>query len=315
MSIPYQLMCMQSGTDQKRVLAAGRSDFTQNANWDAPTMEIIEPSKRLSIDLRIYRVEWDVVTEDYIQGAAISTYGELPYPGMYRSRLPVTQVSITTGRIGPGCCRSDDDTINMCPTGNNDADLESSGAGGLDTGAVADSTHYHLWLIFNSDLDDYAAMWSLSATAPTMPTGYTKKRRLDSAYNYYTGDSSASISSALSIDFGRLKFEYYEHREGLVFSGSATSFTTVGLGIEVTDTTRLALLEYDCARASNLTGFRVAEYGKDDWAPTEVLGYEQIKGQVIVAISNDATRGFVYRVENAADVLNLWIRGFWSEID
>lgn len=51
------------------------------------------------------------------------------------------------------------------------ADIAASGANGLDTGAKTNSTWYYLWIISNRLTT--AALLSLSATAPTMPTGYT----------------------------------------------------------------------------------------------------------------------------------------------
>lgn len=50
--------------------------------------------------------------------------------------------------------------------------------GGLDTGAKAVSTWYHVWLIGRVDTHVVDVLFSTSATAPTMPTNYTKKRRI-----------------------------------------------------------------------------------------------------------------------------------------
>jgi len=50
-------------------------------------------------------------------------------------------------------------------------------AGGLDTGAIANTT-YHVWVIKNPTSGVVDALFSASATAPTMPSGYTKKRRI-----------------------------------------------------------------------------------------------------------------------------------------
>jgi hypothetical protein len=47
--------------------------------------------------------------------------------------------------------------------------------GGLDTGAVGNS-EYYIWLIARSDTGVVDALFSLSATAPTMPTNYDYKR-------------------------------------------------------------------------------------------------------------------------------------------
>lgn len=52
-----------------------------------------------------------------------------------------------------------------------------TGNGGLDTGSIATSTRYALWAIAKAD-GTADALFSTSATAPTMPTGYTYKRRL-----------------------------------------------------------------------------------------------------------------------------------------
>jgi hypothetical protein len=51
--------------------------------------------------------------------------------------------------------------------------------GGLDTGAIADTT-YHVWLIKRSDMAVVDALFSASATAPTMPANYDYKRRIGS---------------------------------------------------------------------------------------------------------------------------------------
>lgn len=53
-----------------------------------------------------------------------------------------------------------------------------TGNGALDTGAIANSTWYHVWLIQRSDTKVVDVLVSLSATAPTMPTNYDRKRRI-----------------------------------------------------------------------------------------------------------------------------------------
>lgn len=58
--------------------------------------------------------------------------------------------------------------------------------GGLDTGTEAASTWYHVWLIARPDTGVVDVLFSTSATAPTMPTNYTKKRRIGAVYNTST---------------------------------------------------------------------------------------------------------------------------------
>lgn len=55
-----------------------------------------------------------------------------------------------------------------------------SGNGSLDTGAIANSTWYHVHLIQRVDTGVVDVLISLSATAPTMPANYTLSRRIGS---------------------------------------------------------------------------------------------------------------------------------------
>lgn len=52
-----------------------------------------------------------------------------------------------------------------------------SGNGGLDTGTIANTT-YHVWLIRRSDTGVVDALFSASATSPTMPANYNQKAYL-----------------------------------------------------------------------------------------------------------------------------------------
>jgi len=50
-----------------------------------------------------------------------------------------------------------------------------TGVNGLDTGTLGASTYYYEWEILNPSSVTWAGLLSLSATAPTMPVGYTAK--------------------------------------------------------------------------------------------------------------------------------------------
>ena len=58
--------------------------------------------------------------------------------------------------------------------------LATSGSNGLDTGSVAISTWYFVYVIWNETTVEGIA--SLSATAPTLPTGYTYSARIGAVY-------------------------------------------------------------------------------------------------------------------------------------
>jgi len=113
-----------------------------------------------------------------------------------------TNPSTTIG-IATGAASSDDAavssrilmTLASAVTKTTAAWAVGSGNGCLDTGAVAVSTWYHVFLIQRTDTGVVDVLCSTSVAAPTMPTNYTKKRRLGavqtdagSALNFFTQD-------------------------------------------------------------------------------------------------------------------------------
>lgn len=87
--------------------------------------------------------------------------------------------------IAVGECRDSTNTYNMVLGSTLVKQIDAAwaagtNAGGLDTGSVGNSTWYHVWLIRKDSDGSIDALFSTSATAPTMPAGYTYKRRLGS---------------------------------------------------------------------------------------------------------------------------------------
>lgn len=87
-------------------------------------------------------------------------------------------------QILSGTCRDSTNTEDMTLSAAITKRLDASwavgdGNGGLDTGSIANTT-YHIWLIKRTDTGVVDALFSASATAPTMPSNYDKKRRIGS---------------------------------------------------------------------------------------------------------------------------------------
>lgn len=85
--------------------------------------------------------------------------------------------------IAAGSCVSDDGTTVMtisAITKRLDAAWAvGTNQGGLDTGAIANTT-YHIWVISRVDTGVVDVLFSASATSPTMPANYTKKKCIGS---------------------------------------------------------------------------------------------------------------------------------------
>ena len=85
--------------------------------------------------------------------------------------------------VKPGVARSDDDAADIKRSSGITKILSArfeAGAnkGMLDAGAKAASSWYHQFTIANPSSGDPDFLASLSATAPSLPTGYSKKRRI-----------------------------------------------------------------------------------------------------------------------------------------
>lgn len=166
-------------------------------------------------------------------------------------------------------------------------------AGGLDTGSVANSTYY-IWLIQRSDTGVTDALFSLSSTAPTMPTNYDRKRLIGrvtrvSAINQSPSQTIAPFqwvtvprqasTSGTAIDFTSIPATATEIE--LVFNGtslSGTDQTLVQLGVagvpETTGYLSSAVRSLSTVASSTSTaGFVI----RSDGASTTLYGVMKIR--------------------------------------
>lgn len=115
----------------------------------------------------------------------------------YIDGLVTAYNSTTNVDVGPGQCADDTNSLllSLTPTTttkilqNSGSWTAGTGNNGLDTGARAINTWYHVYVIANATGTTVDVLFSLSATAPTMPSGYTLKRRIGSVQT----DSFGSI--------------------------------------------------------------------------------------------------------------------------
>jgi len=110
-----------------------------------------------------------------------------------------------------------------------DAWAVGSGNGGLDTGSVALSTWYHVWLILRPDTGVVDVLFSTSATSPTMPTNYTKKRRIGSVY--YTAATGLGLFKQIGDEF--LWYTAILDYDGTQGTSNANRVLSVPTGVNV----------------------------------------------------------------------------------
>jgi len=142
-----------------------------------------------------------------------------------------------------------------------------SAAGGLDTGAIANGTWYHVHLIKRIDTGVVDALVSLSATAPTMPTGYTLSRRIC---------AMKTNGSAQWTSFQQLG-DYFFILEVTDFSFSGTSAMTLRTLSVPTGVSLLPLIKGYSSSVNN-TGSTILVAPASNSALSRVLGGSSANG-------------------------------------
>lgn len=133
--------------------------------------------------------------------------------------------------------------------------------GGLDAGSKAASTTYHVWLIRRPDTGVVDALFSTSATSPTMPTNYTQKRRIGAVRT----DGSGNILAFSQVGDQFLWRNVNTDVNVTNFGTTATNFTlTVPTGVKV-----IALINTTFSKDSSaVAGYLYSPDSNDETATT-----------------------------------------------
>lgn len=112
-------------------------------------------------------VKYDATFSGALFGLTLSTAGASPIFGIARGSA-ADSTAVTSMVLGTPYTK----TTSAWTVG--------TGVGGLDTGIIANSTWYHVYIIKRPDTGVTDILFSLSATAPALPAGYTLFRRIGS---------------------------------------------------------------------------------------------------------------------------------------
>lgn len=160
--------------------------------------------------------------------------------GMLLSWVSVTQVQVAEGRV-----RSDDDTYDIALAAATTAAITASGVNGLDAGAEAASTWYAVWAIGDSTgVNPGATLLSASFSAPTLPVGYDKKRRVGCVRNS-AGSDFLNFQQRWN---GRTRRYWYQEARAtlqVLTNGNATVFTSVPCANRVPPSSRNMILSVE----------------------------------------------------------------------
>jgi hypothetical protein len=158
-----------SAVNANPVVADSNGLFPAIYLGEAPTFISYKAVLKTSADVTVW-------TADPIAGAPITTPLSATLLRGYLSGLQRTANTTTTLTLSSGVCVDDTRTAVLSLVAGT-INFATVGANGLDAGALASNTPYHIFAIGKTD-GSTALLASLSASSPTMPSGYTLKRRI-----------------------------------------------------------------------------------------------------------------------------------------
>jgi hypothetical protein len=219
--------------------------------------------------------------------------------------------------IAAGWCRSDDDTWNIKSTSTITVSMTASGLNGLDAGVEAANTWYYIFVVYNPATRAIGGLVSTSATSPTMPSGYTKKRRVGVVRN---NASSNFVAWTQFRKLGRERVYLYDVEDAdnlqVLNGGTSTSYTDINCRSFIPPTSDLGIFYYAFSSTSPYNHGKLRTNGLSQNPPiavafggtTALLSYAAGGAQLecrtdssgIVEYANDSSGGLSY----------LWVDGF-----
>lgn len=274
-----------------------------------------------SIEIQSDGTKWDIIS------SVDNAVAEFP-PG-YVNGARLVFSSVTTINCGVAglttTLRDSTNTLDISFSGVISAIITSAGAGGLDTGAEAASTWYAVHVIGDSTgVNAPALMFSLSATAPTLPSGYDTFRRV----GWERNNASSNFLKFNQRGSGKNRRYVYDETRATVqvlTSGSATTWTTISLASFMPPTSELSILSCSVEQSSSAVGsqlrlrrtgdtvseanaiIRLAESADDFGAGSEA-------NWASVEVETNGSQQIDYAQNAAGDDADIYLQGFIDEI-
>ncbi len=260
-------------------------------------------------------------------------------PHLYISGLNISAASFTVLAIAPGQARDSQDNIDMAvgfpnlqgvtvPTPV--ASLQNfpifinsavNGAGGLDTGTLAASTNYAVWLIGDSrGYKPVAGILSLYSNAfPILPLGYDSYRLL----GFANTDGSTHFLAAQIVQNVNARGFYLLPEASVLSGGNATSFTEIDLSgsipdadVALPDTTIVILdVSFTPAAIGDVVQFRPHGSSATANLPTIVGIAANIPQQQYISVvcgTDTGDAAIDYLVTSSSDSVNVSINGWYA---
>jgi len=236
-------------------------------------------------------------------------------PAGYVSGFEFSFLSATQVTLGPGTCRSSNDTADIVAGALLTADIAVAGANGLDAGVEAADTWYAVHAIDGPAVAT-ASLLSLSAIAPVLPAGYTVFRRI----GWVRNDSGSNFLQFYCRGLGTDRAYHYgdvgRSELQVLAGGAAIVYTPLSLAAFVAPTSRWAYLEtIAVGGTANSVEYRPTGSGlaNGEGQRTCVRGGGDDVDSYIQLLT-DTSQSVDYRNEAAGNSVFAWVYGYWDAI-
>lgn len=235
-----------------------------------------------------------------------------PYPTGFLYGLMPAWSTNTALTVSAGNCRDVSDKDNIVLASPVTINAAVNGANGLDTGALANSTWYYVYVIGDSSGKNAAAgLVSTNATQPIMPSGYDMVRLV----GYWVTDGSAHFWLAYVVGSGGARKFQYDIVQLVLSGGVATGFTQVSLASFVPPLTNVEVdfkTTYIPATAGNRVTLRTGGSSASNPITLSAIVATQIQDAFVSLMTGieSSNPSIDYKVASASDSISLYVWAF-----
>ena len=212
-----------------------------------------------------------------------------PHAGLVVQRASVSTVDVDADGI---LLRNADGEVTWIENVNLTVDMAASGANGLDTGVEAALTWYYVHAIYDATLSSRAALLSLSATSPTLPSGYTYAGLVGAAYNDGVGNMRPFHQRGTRVVAGRTT---------PLNAGTAATFTAISLALHVPAIATVVYGDMSIDKSAGTAETRM-DIASDGSGSTPLYGVATARSPAGVGANTSISRGAALLLTTAQQV-------------
>lgn len=226
--------------------------------------------------------------------------------------------------VALGCCRDSTDAYSLylssAWTKTTATWASGTGNGGLDTGTIAASTWYHVHVVSKAAGANPDVLFSLSATAPTLPSTYTLRRRIGSFLTDGSSHIVAFVQRGKKFFWASPVAEFTLTNPGVV----ALTKTLTGIPTGVRCEALLSVQAGASVSADNPGGVYLSDLSTTDVTPSaSVFSFYQFSGtaaifqlgaQCVVWTNTSAQFRLRCQISTAGTVIRVATDGWFDDL-